>query len=142
MLISQIWVFLLRILFIRIMSNYLWLTIIVLLPISAGLLIPLIPSYNEGNKIIRWYTLGICLLEFLLITHTFCYYFDINNAFIQLREDYSWINLIDFHRRLGINGFFIEAHLTDMSCHYFSYFSSLASYLHSTSIPFLDVSNV
>nr|YP_009559713.1 NADH dehydrogenase subunit D [Lycopodium clavatum]AZU95765.1 NADH dehydrogenase subunit D [Lycopodium clavatum] len=86
------------------MSNYPWLTIIVLLPISAGLLIPLIPSYNKGNKIIRWYTLGICLLEFLLITHTFCYHFDINNSFIQLREDYNWINLIDFHRRLGIDG--------------------------------------
>nr|YP_010424527.1 NADH-plastoquinone oxidoreductase subunit 4 [Huperzia crispata]USH59037.1 NADH-plastoquinone oxidoreductase subunit 4 [Huperzia crispata]WRB00828.1 NADH-plastoquinone oxidoreductase subunit 4 [Huperzia crispata] len=89
------------------MSNYPWLTIIVLLPIPAGLLIPLLPSPNGGNKIIRWYTLGICLLEFLLITHTFCYHFDIDNPFIQLREDYNWINIIDFHWRLGIDGFSI-----------------------------------
>lgn len=86
------------------MNNYPWLTMIVLLPIFAGLLIPFTPSHKKGNNFIRWYTLGVCLLEFILITHIFCYHFDIENSSIQLKEDYNWINLIDFHWRLGIDG--------------------------------------
>nr|YP_009992480.1 NADH-plastoquinone oxidoreductase subunit 4 [Angiopteris yunnanensis]YP_010576393.1 NADH-plastoquinone oxidoreductase subunit 4 [Angiopteris fokiensis]QNN90665.1 NADH-plastoquinone oxidoreductase subunit 4 [Angiopteris yunnanensis]UZN43934.1 NADH-plastoquinone oxidoreductase subunit 4 [Angiopteris fokiensis] len=84
------------------MSSLPWLTIIVLLPICAGLLIPLFP--NEGNKIIRWYTLGICIIEFLLITYIFCCHFRINDQSLQLEEDYNWIDLINFHWRLGIDG--------------------------------------
>nr|YP_009827209.1 NADH-plastoquinone oxidoreductase subunit 4 [Podocarpus neriifolius]YP_010355119.1 NADH-plastoquinone oxidoreductase subunit 4 [Podocarpus macrophyllus]WEF49925.1 NADH-plastoquinone oxidoreductase subunit 4 [Podocarpus macrophyllus var. maki]QIU83743.1 NADH-plastoquinone oxidoreductase subunit 4 [Podocarpus neriifolius]UOK15678.1 NADH-plastoquinone oxidoreductase subunit 4 [Podocarpus macrophyllus]WDR39319.1 NADH-plastoquinone oxidoreductase subunit 4 [Podocarpus macrophyllus] len=84
------------------MSNLPWLTIIVILPISAGLLIPLFP--HRGNKIIRWYTLGICLLELLLITYTFRYHFNLDNSLIQLEENYNWIDLIHFHWRLGIDG--------------------------------------
>nr|YP_009863015.1 NADH dehydrogenase ND4 subunit [Anthoceros punctatus]YP_009863105.1 NADH dehydrogenase ND4 subunit [Anthoceros agrestis]QKD76470.1 NADH dehydrogenase ND4 subunit [Anthoceros punctatus]QKD76560.1 NADH dehydrogenase ND4 subunit [Anthoceros agrestis] len=84
------------------MSNFPWLTIIVPLPISAGLSIPLLP--NKGNRIIRWYTLGICLVEFLPITHIFCNYFHFDNQFIELKEDYNWINFLDFHWRLGIDG--------------------------------------
>ena len=85
-----------------IMSNFPWLTIIVLLPVSAGFIIPLFPI--KGNNIIRWYTLGVCLLEFLLITYVFCYHFKSDNQFIQLKEDYNWINFLDFHWRLGIDG--------------------------------------
>nr|AKI29313.1 NADH-plastoquinone oxidoreductase subunit 4 [Selaginella uncinata] len=86
-------------------SNYPWLTIIVLLPVLAGLLIPLLPSPHGGNKIVRWYTLGICLLELLLITYILCYHFEFNSPFVRLREDYDWINFpSDFHWRLGIDG--------------------------------------
>nr|YP_009113777.1 NADH-plastoquinone oxidoreductase subunit 4 [Zamia furfuracea]AFR45424.1 NADH-plastoquinone oxidoreductase subunit 4 [Zamia furfuracea]QWW89739.1 NADH dehydrogenase subunit 4 [Zamia fischeri]BAR93342.1 NADH-plastoquinone oxidoreductase subunit 4 [Zamia furfuracea]BDI62799.1 NADH-plastoquinone oxidoreductase subunit 4 [Zamia furfuracea] len=84
------------------MSDLPWLTTIVILPISAGLLIPLFP--HRGNKIIRWYTLGICLLEFLLMTYIFCYHFHFDDPLIQLEEDYDWIDLIDLHWRLGIDG--------------------------------------
>nr|QWW92992.1 NADH-plastoquinone oxidoreductase subunit 4 [Delavayella serrata] len=87
------------------MNHYPWLTIIVIFPISAGLLIPFFSS--EGNKFIRWYTLGVCLLEFLLIIYIFCYQYQFNNNYIQLKEDYNWINFMDFHWRLGIDGFSI-----------------------------------
>nr|YP_010139939.1 NdhD [Rhodobryum laxelimbatum]QQK56238.1 NdhD [Rhodobryum laxelimbatum] len=87
------------------MNNFPWLTIIVLLPVSAGLIIPVFPI--KGNNLIRWYTLGVCLLEFLLIIYVFCYHFKSDNQFIQLKEDYNWINFFDFHRRLGIDGFSI-----------------------------------
>lgn len=53
---------------------------------------------------IRWYTIGICLLELLLITYTFCYFFQLDDPLIQLEEDYKWINFFDFHWRLGIDG--------------------------------------
>nr|YP_009667778.1 NADH-plastoquinone oxidoreductase subunit 4 [Schistochila macrodonta]QCW58553.1 NADH-plastoquinone oxidoreductase subunit 4 [Schistochila macrodonta] len=87
------------------MNHYPWLTIIVIFPISAGLLISFFSS--KGNKIIRWYTLGVGLLEFLLITYIFCYHYRFNNNSIQLKEDYNWINFMDFHWRLGIDGFSI-----------------------------------
>nr|YP_009667695.1 NADH-plastoquinone oxidoreductase subunit 4 [Cololejeunea lanciloba]QCW58481.1 NADH-plastoquinone oxidoreductase subunit 4 [Cololejeunea lanciloba] len=85
------------------MNQFPWLTLIVFFPISAGLLIPFF--YSKGNKFVRWYTLGICLLEFLLITYIFCYKYQFNNNSIQLKEDYNWIELMDFHWRLGIDGF-------------------------------------
>jgi len=87
------------------MNHYPWLTIIVIFPISAGLLIPFFSS--EGNKIIRWYALGVCLLEFLLIIYIFCCQYQFNNSYTQLKEDYNWINFMDFHWRLGIDGFSI-----------------------------------
>ena len=87
------------------MNHYPWLTIIVIFPILAGLLIPFFSS--DGNKVIRWYTLGVCLLEFLLIIYIFCYQYKFNDNSIQLKEDYNWINFMDFHWRLGIDGFSI-----------------------------------
>ena len=87
------------------MNHYPWLTIIVIFPILAGFLIPFFSS--DGNKVIRWYTLGVCLLEFLLIIYIFCYQYKFNDNSIQLKEDYNWINFMDFHWRLGIDGFSI-----------------------------------
>nr|YP_001542497.1 NADH dehydrogenase subunit 4 [Ceratophyllum demersum]A8SEF4.1 RecName: Full=NAD(P)H-quinone oxidoreductase chain 4, chloroplastic; AltName: Full=NAD(P)H dehydrogenase, chain 4; AltName: Full=NADH-plastoquinone oxidoreductase chain 4 [Ceratophyllum demersum]ABQ81501.1 NADH-plastoquinone oxidoreductase subunit 4 [Ceratophyllum demersum] len=84
------------------MSYFPWLTIIVLFPISAGSFIFFLPY--KGNKVIRWYTIGICLLELLLITYAFCYFFQLDDPLIQLEEDYKWINFFDFHWRLGIDG--------------------------------------
>nr|YP_009516928.1 NADH dehydrogenase subunit 4 [Cabomba aquatica]AYE67951.1 NADH dehydrogenase subunit 4 [Cabomba aquatica] len=84
------------------MSNLYWLTIIVVFPISAGSLIALLP--HRGNKVVRWYTICICLFELLLTTYVFCYHFKLDDPLIQLEEDFNWINLFDFHWRLGIDG--------------------------------------
>nr|AJB98503.1 NADH-plastoquinone oxidoreductase subunit 4 [Helminthostachys zeylanica] len=84
------------------MNNLPWLTIIVLPPISAGLLIPWLPY--GGNRIVRWYTLGVCILEFLLINYILHCRFNISDKSIQLGEDYDWISIIDLHRRLGVDG--------------------------------------
>ena len=79
-----------------------WLTTIVVLPILAGSLLLLFP--HRGNKVIRWYTICISVLELLLITYAFCYHFQPDDPLIQLAEDYKWINSFDFHWRLGIDG--------------------------------------
>lgn len=84
------------------MNHFPWLTTIILFPISAGSPISFFPP--KGNRTVRWYTLGVCLLEFLLIIYTFCYHYQFGNNSIQLREDYNWINFMDFHWRLGIDG--------------------------------------
>nr|MBN8156767.1 NADH-quinone oxidoreductase subunit M [Vibrio vulnificus] len=56
------------------------------------------------NKIIRWYTICICILELLLMSYVFSYYFQLVDPLIQLTEDYKWIHLFDFYWRLGIDG--------------------------------------
>nr|YP_009033763.1 subunit 4 of NADH-plastoquinone oxidoreductase [Roya anglica]YP_009256924.1 subunit 4 of NADH-plastoquinone oxidoreductase [Roya obtusa]AHZ11146.1 subunit 4 of NADH-plastoquinone oxidoreductase [Roya anglica]ANI25928.1 subunit 4 of NADH-plastoquinone oxidoreductase [Roya obtusa] len=84
------------------MITFPWLTTIVLLPVSAGLLIPWLPS--RGNHVIRWYALGICLLDLLLMTYVFGTHYNLYDTGIQLKEDYSWIGPIDFHWRMGIDG--------------------------------------
>nr|YP_010427680.1 NADH dehydrogenase subunit D [Gyrinops caudata]YP_010427685.1 NADH dehydrogenase subunit D [Gyrinops caudata]USN93082.1 NADH dehydrogenase subunit D [Gyrinops caudata]USN93087.1 NADH dehydrogenase subunit D [Gyrinops caudata] len=84
------------------MNSFPWLTIIVVLPISAGSLIFFLP--HRGNKLIRWYTISISTLELLLMTYVFCYHFQLDDPLIQLAEDYKWINFFDFYWRLGIDG--------------------------------------
>ncbi|TYJ26777.1 hypothetical protein E1A91_A07G144000v1, partial [Gossypium mustelinum] len=59
---------------------------------------------HKGNKLIKWYTICICILELLLTTYAFCYHFRLDDPLIQLAEDYKWINFFDFYWRLGIDG--------------------------------------
>lgn len=79
-----------------------WLTIIVLFPVAAGLLIPLLPG--RGNHIVRWYALGVCLLDLILMTYVFGHNYSLFQSTIQLSEDYTWISIIDFHWRVGVDG--------------------------------------
>ncbi|XP_068667485.1 uncharacterized protein [Aristolochia californica] len=95
-------VFLVKVYLVFTTSYFPWLTIIVILPISAGLLIFFLP--HRGNKGVRWYTICICLLELLLTTYAFCYHFQFDDQLIQLEEDYKWRKIFDFNWRLGIDG--------------------------------------
>ncbi|KAL0532654.1 hypothetical protein IC582_030672 [Cucumis melo] len=71
-------------------TNYFpWLTTVVVFPIFAGLLLFFFP--HRGNKVMRWYTICICVLELLLTTYAFCYHFELDDPLIQLMEDYKWI---------------------------------------------------
>nr|YP_010473048.1 NADH-plastoquinone oxidoreductase subunit 4 [Eriocaulon truncatum]UVH66496.1 NADH-plastoquinone oxidoreductase subunit 4 [Eriocaulon truncatum]UVH66751.1 NADH-plastoquinone oxidoreductase subunit 4 [Eriocaulon truncatum] len=84
------------------MSYFPWLTILVVFPIFAGSLIFLFPQ--RGNKVYKWYAICICLVELLLMTYAFCYHFQLDDPLIQLKEDSKWIDIFDFHWRLGIDG--------------------------------------
>ncbi|YP_004769997.1 NADH-plastoquinone oxidoreductase subunit 4 (chloroplast) [Wolffia australiana] len=46
----------------------------------------------------------ICLLELLIMTYVFCYHFQLDDPLIQIEDDFKWINVFDFHWRLGIDG--------------------------------------
>nr|YP_010927406.1 NADH dehydrogenase subunit D [Cuphea curiosa]WKK46305.1 NADH dehydrogenase subunit D [Cuphea curiosa] len=83
-------------------NDFPWLTIIVVMPILMGSFIFFLP--HRGNKVIRWYTISICILELLLTTYTFCSHFQLDDPLTQLAEDYKWINFFDFYWRLGIDG--------------------------------------
>nr|YP_010222373.1 NADH-plastoquinone oxidoreductase subunit 4 [Agrimonia nipponica]UCC42008.1 NADH-plastoquinone oxidoreductase subunit 4 [Agrimonia nipponica]UED15006.1 NADH-plastoquinone oxidoreductase subunit 4 [Agrimonia nipponica] len=84
------------------MNNFPWLTLIVVFPIAAGSLIFFLP--HRGNKVIRWYTIFICIMELLLTTYAFCYRFQLDGPLMQLTENYKWIDFFDFYWRLGIDG--------------------------------------
>nr|YP_009938765.1 NADH-plastoquinone oxidoreductase subunit 4 [Mitrasacme pygmaea]QNV46998.1 NADH-plastoquinone oxidoreductase subunit 4 [Mitrasacme pygmaea] len=79
-----------------------WLTIIVALPISVGSLLLFLP--HRGNRVTRWYTICICIIELLIMSYAFSYNFKMDDPLIQLVEDYKWISFFDFHWRLGIDG--------------------------------------
>nr|UBS93008.1 NADH-plastoquinone oxidoreductase subunit 4 [Primula obconica subsp. obconica]UBS93091.1 NADH-plastoquinone oxidoreductase subunit 4 [Primula obconica subsp. obconica] len=83
-------------------NHFPWLTIIVVFPIFWGSFIFFLP--HRGNRVVRWYTLGICILELLLTTYVFCYHFQWDDPLIQLVEDYKWIHFFDFHWKLGLDG--------------------------------------
>nr|YP_010726867.1 NADH dehydrogenase subunit D [Filipendula auriculata]WDZ66412.1 NADH dehydrogenase subunit D [Filipendula auriculata] len=84
------------------MNNFPWLTLIVVFPISAGSLILFLP--HRGNKVIRWYTLFICITELLITTYAFSYHFQLDDPLMQLTENYNWIHFFYFYWRLGIDG--------------------------------------
>lgn len=51
-----------------------WLTAIVLLPLVAALLIPLLP--DKDGKRVRWYALGIGIADFALMCYAFWKHYD------------------------------------------------------------------
>nr|YP_009751787.1 NADH dehydrogenase subunit D [Herpetospermum pedunculosum]QIT04520.1 NADH dehydrogenase subunit D [Herpetospermum pedunculosum] len=96
------WVFLVQVYLVFTTNYFPWLTIVVVFPIVAGLLLFFFP--HRGNKVMRWYTICICVLELLLTTYAFCYHFELDDPLIQLTENYKWIPFLDFYWRLGIDG--------------------------------------
>ena len=66
-------VFLVQVYLIFTTNSFPWLTIIVVFPITAGSFIFFLP--HRGNRVIRRYTLSICILGLLLTTYVFRYHF-------------------------------------------------------------------
>jgi NAD(P)H-quinone oxidoreductase subunit 4 len=83
-------------------ANFPWLTTIILFPIVASLAIPFIP--DKDGKTIRWYSLIVGLLDFLLIVYTFYTQYDFSNPEMQLVERYAWIPQIDLNWSVGVDG--------------------------------------
>lgn len=79
-----------------------WLTTIILLPVLAALLLPIIP--DRDGKTVRWYSLIVGLIDFILIVYAFCNYYDFSNPGLQLVESYTWIEQIDLKWSVGADG--------------------------------------
>ena len=79
-----------------------WLSAIIFLPLVAALAIPLIPD-KEG-KTVRWYGLGVALLDFVLMIFALWQNYDFQSSALQMTESYPWIPLIGFNWSLGIDG--------------------------------------
>ncbi|NMG10846.1 photosynthetic/respiratory NAD(P)H-quinone oxidoreductase subunit D1 [Brasilonema sp. UFV-L1] len=83
-------------------ANFPWLTTIILFPIAASLLTPLIP--DKDGKTVRWYALSIGLLDFALIVTAFYTGYDFSNPDLQLFESYSWLPQIGLNWSVGADG--------------------------------------
>ena len=79
-----------------------WLTAIVLLPLVAALLIPVLP--DKTGKLVRWYALGVGIADFVLMSYAFSTHYDASNATFQLAESYPWIPQLGINWAVSIDG--------------------------------------
>lgn len=84
------------------LSDFPWLTAIILFPIAASLLIPLIP--DKDGKTVRWYALVIGLIDFAVIVYAFYNFYDFSNPDLQMVESYAWIPQIGLNWSVGVDG--------------------------------------
>ncbi len=83
-------------------TNFPWLTTIILFPILAAFLLPIIP--DKDGKTVRWYALIVGLIDFALIIYAFYQNYDLSNPDLQLVESYSWIPQLGFNWSVGVDG--------------------------------------
>jgi len=83
-------------------AQFPWLTTIILLPLLASLAIPLLPD-KEG-KTVRWYALGVGLLDFALTIYAFWQHYDLQNSTFQFVETYPWIPQLGLNWSLAVDG--------------------------------------
>lgn len=79
-----------------------WLTTIILLPLLASLAIPILPD-KEGRTI-RWYALGVGLLDLALTIFCFWSHYDLNTPGFQLSETYAWIPQLGLNWSVAVDG--------------------------------------
>lgn len=79
-----------------------WLTAIVLLPLFAAFLIPVLP--DKDGKTIRWYALGVGLADFLLMCYVFWQHYDASSANFQLMEKYAWVPQLGLNWAVSVDG--------------------------------------
>lgn len=83
-------------------ATFPWLTTIILFPIAASLLIPLIP--DRDGKTVRWYSLTVGLIDFALIVYAFSTQYDFAKSELQLMESYPWLPQLDLNWSVGADG--------------------------------------
>jgi NAD(P)H-quinone oxidoreductase subunit 4 len=84
------------------MTNFPWLTISILFPIVASLLVFILP--DKDGKTVRWYALIVGLIDFAIIVYAFYTRYDFNKAELQLVERYSWIPQLGLDWSVGADG--------------------------------------
>lgn len=84
------------------MTEFPWLTFIILFPIVAALAIPLLP--DKDGKTVRWYSLIVGLIDFAAIAYAFCTSYDLGNPNLQLVESYTWVSSLDLNWSVGADG--------------------------------------
>jgi len=79
-----------------------WLTAIVLLPLVASLLIPVLP--DKDGKRVRWYALGVGIADFALMCYAFWKHYDASSASFQLVESYAWVPQLGLNWAVSVDG--------------------------------------
>jgi NAD(P)H-quinone oxidoreductase subunit 4 len=79
-----------------------WLTAIVLLPLLASLIIPVLP--DKQGKLVRWFALGVGLADFILMCYAFWTHYDASSATFQLVESYAWVPQLGLNWSVSVDG--------------------------------------
>lgn len=79
-----------------------WLTAIILLPLIASLIIPILP--DKDGKVVRWYALGVGFADFVLMCYAFLRHYDASSATFQLAEKYDWVPQLGFSWAVSVDG--------------------------------------
>ena len=83
-------------------TSFPWLTALILLPLAASLLIPILP--DKQGKTVRWYGLGVGLADLVLTIYAFRKHYDFQNPNFQLTESYAWIPQLGMNWSLAVDG--------------------------------------
>jgi NAD(P)H-quinone oxidoreductase subunit 4 len=83
-------------------AQFPWLTAIVLFPLLASFLIPVLP--DKDGKLVRWYALGVGIADFILMCYAFWKHYDRSNASFQLVENYVWIPHLGLNWAVSVDG--------------------------------------
>ncbi len=84
------------------LATFPWLTTVILLPLLASVAIPFLP--DDNGKTVRWYSLVVGLIDFVLIVVAFYLNYDFSQSGLQLVESYTWVNELDLKWSLGVDG--------------------------------------
>ncbi len=79
-----------------------WLTAIILLPLIAALAVPVIP--DKDGKQIRWYALGVGIIDFVLMCYAFWTHYDTSSSTFQMVERYDWLPQIGLSWAVSVDG--------------------------------------
>jgi NAD(P)H-quinone oxidoreductase subunit 4 len=79
-----------------------WLTAIILLPLVAALVIPVLPD-KDGQRV-RWFALGTGILDFVLMCYAFWTNYDAGRSNFQLAENYAWIPQLGLSWSVSVDG--------------------------------------
>lgn len=79
-----------------------WLTTIVLLPLVASLIIPVLP--DKDGKRVRWFALGVGIVDFVLMCYAFWTHYDASSATFQLVETYAWVPQVGLNWAVSVDG--------------------------------------
>ena len=85
-------------------ASFPWLSLIVLLPTAAALLMPLLPGDGTDPRLPRALAFGVLLVDFALMLVAFTRHFDPAEGGLQLVERVSWVPAIGLEWSLAADG--------------------------------------
>ncbi len=80
-----------------------WLSLSILFPIFASLLVPFIPDKGEGKQV-RWFALIVALITFLITVAAYLRGYDPSQDGLQLAERVSWLPDLGLTWAVGADG--------------------------------------
>lgn len=83
-------------------EHFPWLSSIIAIPAIAALAIPVIP--DQEGKTLRWYALGIGLIDLVLMVYAFWTHYDSGLASFQLSESIAWVPQMGLNWSLSVDG--------------------------------------